>query len=71
MMALASLVVMTAAIFATPFVTAYAMIWTDTGKIGGVIMMTAWLWTALYWGTMVHAKEIMKLFERLQNGKKD
>lgn len=46
----------------TPYVAGYASHWTGTGEIGLVVMTTAWLWSVLYWGAVVHVKLSVKVF---------
>lgn len=65
-----SFLLMLAAFFVSPWIVGYTMAMTDTGEVGGVIILTAWIWTALYWGTVVHAKQIQGLFED-KNGTKN
>lgn len=58
---------MVAAFYATPYVVGYTMAWTGTGRIGSVVIMTAWIWTTLYWGMVVHAKQVTRLIDKVDH----
>lgn len=52
-------------LLATPIGTAaFLLLWPDASRPAIVSFVTVWMWTYLFWGTLVHARWIMELLER-------